>query len=80
MSTISGINPGCRGIYNMFCKMFPQYVDLIKSYGMFDRHTIKLDTYESKSFIFSFTNDQNWSFQTHKNFIESSNKIRGINI
>ncbi len=62
----------CKGLYDLFVPMFPQYEGMVRLYGPYDRQSIKLDFYDHRSYIFNYVDDRNWGFQTFKNHLEAS--------
>ena len=58
-------------LYHVFIDMFPVMAERIKSYGPFDRDSIKINTKDRKVYIFSYFNERDWGLQTYKNYIDS---------
>lgn len=58
----------CRGLYDTFIMMFPQYKDVVRLYGPMDRSSIRIETTDHRTYVFTWIDERNWALQTMKNY------------
>ena len=58
-------------IYKIFQFMFPEIGEKTKTYGPFDRNSIKINMTDKKVYIFVYFNERDWGLRTYKNYMDS---------